>query len=68
MFANALIAGLVLQAYSRDLLLFLFLILTIVAFATSMQPVKRELILNRPQTEEWKGWMQVRTAGWPHGC
>lgn len=33
--------------------------LTIVAFSTSLQPVRTPLLLNRPQTEEWKGWMQV---------
>ncbi len=48
------------QEYSRDLFLFLFALLVIVAGATSMQPVRTPLLLNRPQTEEWKGWMQVR--------
>jgi hypothetical protein len=47
------------QAYDRDLFLFIFLVLTIVAFSTSLQPVRTPLLLNRPQTEEWKGWMQV---------
>ena len=45
--------------YDRDQFLFLFLILTIVAFSCSLQPVRTPLLLNRPQTEEWKGWMQV---------
>ncbi|GBF88415.1 CAS1 domain-containing protein [Raphidocelis subcapitata] len=47
------------KAYDRDLFLFIFLVLTIVAFSTSLQPVRTPLVLNRPQTEEWKGWMQV---------
>lgn len=48
-----------LQHYDRDLFLFVFLVLTIVAFSTSLQPVRTPLLLNRQQTEEWKGWMQV---------
>ena len=49
-----------LQNYSRDVLAFLFLVLTLVALATSRQPSKQPVLLNRKQTEEWKGWMQVR--------
>lgn len=45
--------------YDRDIFLFVFLVLTLVAFSTSLQPVRTPLLLNRPQTEEWKGWMQV---------
>lgn len=45
--------------YSRDLFLFLFAVLTAVAFGTSLQTIKAPLLLNRQQTEEWKGWMQV---------
>lgn len=45
--------------YDRDLFLFIFLALTCVAFGASLQPVRTPLLLNRPQTEEWKGWMQV---------
>lgn len=48
------------KAYSRDLLAFIFLVLTCVAFGpSSLQPLKSPSLLNRPQTEEWKGWMQV---------
>ncbi|KAF8072744.1 RWA3 [Scenedesmus sp. PABB004] len=45
--------------YSRDLFWFLFACLTAVAVGSSLQPVRTPLLLNRPQTEEWKGWMQV---------
>ena len=47
------------QSYSRDVLGFLFLVLTLVALITSRNRVKAPLLLNRKQTEEWKGWMQV---------
>ncbi len=47
------------QWYSRDLFLFLFTCLTAVALGTSLQPVRTPLLLNRPQTEEWKGGRQV---------
>lgn len=47
------------QSYSRDVLAFLFLTLTLVATITSKSKVKAPLLLNRKQTEEWKGWMQV---------
>lgn len=48
------------KEYNRDLFAFLFLILTIVAFGSSLQTLKTPVLLNRQQTEEWKGWMQVR--------
>jgi hypothetical protein len=51
--------SLLLQSYSRDLFAFLFVCLTAVAVGSSLQPVRTPLLLNRPQTEEWKGWMQV---------
>ena len=47
------------KRYDRDLFLFIFLALAAVALGTSLQPVRAPLLLNRPQTEEWKGWMQV---------
>eukprot|EP00249_Psilotum_nudum_P012563 c23855_g1_i1 orf=689-2320(+) len=53
--------------YNRDLFLFLYLLLIIVSFITSlkrhveksMSSGKSVLYLNRHQTEEWRGWMQV---------
>ncbi|KAJ1297409.1 hypothetical protein BS78_01G373800 [Paspalum vaginatum] len=53
--------------YSRDLFLFLYFLLIIVAAMTSFKvhqdksafTGKSILYLNRHQTEEWKGWMQV---------
>lgn len=47
------------KSYNRDLFAFLFVCLTAVALGSSLQPVRTPLLLNRPQTEEWKGWMQV---------
>ncbi|KAH8959500.1 hypothetical protein BDL97_06G080700 [Sphagnum fallax] len=54
------------KSYSRDLFLFLYLLLIIVSIKTSLKKHvdksvlgKSILYLNRHQTEEWRGWMQV---------
>ncbi|PSC75701.1 CAS1 domain-containing 1 [Micractinium conductrix] len=46
------------KSYTRDIFLFIFLVLTAVAAGYSMKQ-HRTLLLHRTQTEEWKGWMQV---------
>ncbi|KAF1876463.1 hypothetical protein Lal_00029811 [Lupinus albus] len=53
--------------YSRDLFIFLYILLIIVSAMTSLKKHNDSsafsgrsiLYLNRHQTEEWKGWMQV---------
>ncbi|KAJ7968875.1 Protein REDUCED WALL ACETYLATION 1 [Quillaja saponaria] len=53
--------------YSRDIFLFLYILLIIVSAMTSLKKHsdtsafsgRSILYLNRHQTEEWKGWMQV---------
>ncbi|XP_050371692.1 protein REDUCED WALL ACETYLATION 1-like [Argentina anserina] len=55
------------KSYNRDLFIFLCLLLVIVSAMTSLKKHsdksafsgKSILYLNRHQTEEWKGWMQV---------
>ena len=48
------------KEYVRDRFGFIFLTLILVAGWTSTAKVKAAVLLNRQQTEEWKGWMQVR--------
>ncbi|XP_022088912.1 protein REDUCED WALL ACETYLATION 2-like [Acanthaster planci] len=52
------------RKYSRDLFMFLVLLLFAVAGAFTLQSTQ-DKILNRDQTEEWKGWMQVMFV-WYH--
>ncbi|XP_009782914.1 protein REDUCED WALL ACETYLATION 4-like isoform X1 [Nicotiana sylvestris] len=55
------------KSYNRDLFIFLYVLLIIVSAMTSLKKHndksafsgKAILYLNRHQTEEWKGWMQV---------
>ena len=54
--------------YSRDVLGFIFLALTLVAFFTSLKQCRVPVLLNRQQTEEWKGWMQVRLPSYMSTC
>ncbi|XP_046851246.1 protein REDUCED WALL ACETYLATION 4-like isoform X2 [Xenia sp. Carnegie-2017] len=46
------------KQYSRDMFTFLFCLLVFVALVFTIKPTE-DKILNRDQTEEWKGWMQV---------
>lgn len=63
----ACIVYLLIQSYNRDLFLFLYFLLIIVSAITSFTihndksaiNGKSIMYLNRHQTEEWKGWMQV---------
>ena len=47
------------KEYIRDVFLFIFLVLTIVASSYSTSEGRVARLINRQQTEEWKGWMQV---------
>lgn len=52
------------RTYSRDLFWFLVLLLVAVAAGLTRKDTA-DKILNREQTEEWKGWMQVMFV-WYH--
>jgi len=47
------------KSYDRDLFLVLFLGFAAYGWSTSLQKSNTAEPLNREQTEEWKGWMQV---------
>ena len=52
------------QHYSRDVLSFIFLVLTAVNLWKALRAYnKGPDLLNRQQTDEWKGWMQVGGPG-----
>ena len=44
---------------------FIFATLTVVAAWTSTKKARAPVLLNRQQTEEWKGWMQARPCPQP---
>lgn len=47
------------KSYSRDVFWFIYGTLVVVSVAYSLCKDKTPGLLNRDQTEEWKGWMQV---------
>ena len=55
------------KLYSRDVFAFLCLAIAAAAAAGGTVAAKAPSLLNRHQTEEWKGWMQVRKRGWGRG-
>ena len=46
------------RQYSRDMFVFLLFLLVFTAFVFTIKNTTDKL-LNRVQTEEWKGWVQV---------
>ncbi len=50
------------KSYSRDTFFFIFLLLVVYCFSSWKKEFKAPVFLNRYQTEEWKGWMQVRPS------
>eukprot|EP00127_Corallochytrium_limacisporum_P007505 Clim_evm27s253 gene=Clim_evmTU27s253 len=46
------------RTYNRDQFIFLVFVIGIVAVLTAKRD-RKDIILNRAQTEEWKGWMQI---------
>ena len=51
------------KSYTRDTFFFVYLILVVYSFSTWRREWKTPVLLNRFQTEEWKGWMQVTVRG-----
>ena len=47
------------KEYVRDVFLFIFASLTLVAASYPLKKGRAPVLVNRQQTEEWKGWMQV---------
>lgn len=47
------------KEYIRDVFLSIFAVLTLVAGNYTMKKGRAPVLINRQQTEEWKGWMQV---------
>lgn len=47
------------KSYTRDTFFFIYGILVIYCLSTWKREWKTPVFLNRSQTEEWKGWMQV---------
>ena len=57
------------QHYSRDVLSFIFLVLTAVNLWKALRAYnKGPDLLNRQQTDEWKGWMQVGILSYTSPC
>jgi hypothetical protein len=50
------------KRYIRDVFLSIFAVLSLVAGAYTTRSGRAPVAANRAQTEEWKGWMQVRAA------
>eukprot|EP01065_Artemidia_motanka_P040648 TRINITY_DN5129_c0_g1_i1.p1 TRINITY_DN5129_c0_g1~~TRINITY_DN5129_c0_g1_i1.p1 ORF type:complete len:560 (+),score=177.08 TRINITY_DN5129_c0_g1_i1:67-1746(+) len=47
------------KSYSRDLFWFLYGLLLVYSAVHTLGKTKQVALLNRDQTEEWKGWMQI---------